>query len=228
MQTLETDHFYIYHYGEDSQTLLDVVNALEGSFTRLVNIFAAGLEANKVDLSERVKVTIYPNQQAFHQAINYHNPPDWIVGTASGGHIKIVSPANPGPSTNYDRMLTVVVHEFVHIVVNAAYATLHNIPEYLSEGLASYYSFQARGLQNLVRNAVKDNNFPDMNTVFAMNTSNGAYSYGHAFVEYVVEEYGTDTLLEYIQKQRIETVFDLSLSVFNDEWLAYLVKTYLP
>lgn len=90
----ETAHFGYYCRKADTRCLKDLAGSLEQNYVRITSDL-------EYEPDYKVKVYIYKDIKTFHQAIKMPFAPDWVIGSAVGNTVKMVSPINPGKVHNY-------------------------------------------------------------------------------------------------------------------------------
>lgn len=219
---VESKHFIVSCSMADEKCIKDVLNTFESNYDRVTGDL-------KCKLNEKVKVNIYPDINAFHKAIGNPNAPDWLVGTANGGIIRMVSPLNPGKVHNYSSMIKVVVHEFTHIVQGKISNHLYDMPLWLSEGTAVYEAGQIdNSLRRFVSNGIKNSTVPSLDDMNSNKFSDiGGYQYSYTVVEFIVKNYGYDRLIDLIKSpDDFKDILGISKEEFEKQWKDYLNKNY--
>ena len=222
-QQRETEHFVFYCMDQDVKALDDLAEALEGCYERTTT------DLGKAP-SGKVKVNIYPDIQSFHNAMGRPNDPDWSVGEAKNGALHMTSPLNPGPSRDYDGMLQVAVHEFVHIIINL----FGSVPSYLHEGVACYEAGQNdyQSLSAFITRQWNENKVPSLSSLEKFNSSSeGMYQYGPAFVDFIARCYGFDAVVALLEGKPLATAIgkngaSMQNQSFNEFWFKTLDNLY--
>lgn len=222
-QQRETEHFVFYCMDQDVKALDDLAEALEGCYERTTT------DLGKMP-SGKVKVNIYPDIDSFHNAMGRSNAPDWSVGEAKNGALYMTSPLNPGPAHNYDDMLQIAVHEFVHIIINL----FGNVPSYLHEGVACYEAGQNRydTLSSYIAGQMDQNKVPSLSSLEKYNSSSeGIYQYGPAFVDFIARCYGFDAVVALLEGKSLATATgkdgaSMQNQSFNEFWWQHLDNLY--
>lgn len=222
-QQRETEHFVFYCMDQDVKALDDLAEALEGCYERTTT------DLGKTP-SGKVKVNIYPDIDSFHNAMGRPNAPDWSVGEAKNGALYMTSPLNPGPSHDYDGMLQIAVHEFVHIIINL----FGNVPSYLHEGVACYEAGQNRydTLSSYIAGQMDQNKVPSLSSLEKYNSSSeGMYQYGPAFVDFIARCYGFDAVVALLEGKSLSTAIgkdgaSMQNQSFNEFWWQFLDNLY--
>lgn len=222
-QQRETEHFVFYCMDQDVKALDDLAEALEGCYERTTT------DLGKAP-SGKVKVNIYPDIDSFHNAMGRPNAPDWSVGEAKNGALYMTSPLNPGPAHDYDGMLQIAVHEFVHIIINL----FGNVPSYLHEGVACYEAGQNRyeTLSSFIAGQMDQNKVPSLSSLEKFNSSSeGMYQYGPAFVDFIARCYGFDAVVALLEGKSLATATgkdgaSMQNQSFNEFWWQHLDNLY--
>ena len=223
-QQRETEHFVFYCMDQDVKALDDLAEALEGCYERTTT------DLGKAP-SGKVKVNIYPDIDSFHNAMGRPNDPDWSVGEAKNGALYMTSPLNPGPSHDYDGMLQIAVHEFVHIIINL----FGNVPSYLHEGVACYEAGQNdyQSLSAFITEQMDQNKVPSLSSLEKFNSSSeGMYQYGPAFVDFIARAYGFDAVVALLEGKSLATAIgkdgaSMQNQSFNEYWWKFLSELYV-
>lgn len=222
-QQRETEHFVFYCMDQDVKALDDLAEALEGCYERTTT------DLGKAP-SGKVKVNIYPDIDSFHNAMGRPNAPDWSVGEAKSGALYMTSPLNPGPAHDYDGMLQIAVHEFVHIIINL----FGNVPSYLHEGVACYEAGQNRyeTLSSFIAGQMDQMKVPSLSSLEKFNSSSeGMYQYGPAFVDFIARNYGFDAVVALLEGKPLATAIgkdgaSMQNQSFNEFWWQFLDNLY--
>ncbi len=222
-QQRETEHFVFYCMDQDVKALDDLAEALEGCYERTTT------DLGKTP-SGKVKVNIYPDIDSFHNAMGRPNAPDWSVGEAKNGALYMTSPLNPGPAHDYDGMLQIAVHEFVHIIINL----FGNVPSYLHEGVACYearqYSYQE--LSEFVTNLMNKGQFLGLPDVEKFTSSSpGMYEYSYLFVDFIARIYGFDAVVALLEGKSLAAATEnsgasMQSQSFNQFWFQQIDNLY--
>lgn len=222
-QQRETGHFVFYCMDQDVKALDDLAKALEGCYERTTTDLGR-------TPSGKVKVNIYPDIDSFHNAMGRPNAPDWSVGEAKNGALYMTSPLNPGPAHNYDDMLQIAVHEFVHIIISL----FGNVPSYLHEGVACYEAGQNRyeTLSSFIAGQMDQNKVPSLSSLEKFNSSSeGMYQYGPAFIDFIARIYGFDAVVALLEGKPLATAIgkdgaSMQNQSFNEFWWQSLDNLY--
>lgn len=215
----ETGHFILYCFEDDRAVSADLVSQLERHYEQITSHLSHEPKGKSV-------VEIYPDLQSFHLAVGRPNGPDWFVGKAESGKIKMVTPLNPGPEHTFEGILQVVIHEFTHLVVDTM--TASEIPTWLDEGIALYEAEQSPVPQVVASQA--ETAFPNIADLhFNSGTDTGiVYAFSYTVVEFIVQEYGYDYLVKLVTAAGdFEAVFNLSETEFQQAWREFVMSEYV-
>ena len=214
--TATSEHFIINYWIEDAHAIGQILELLENNYNRITSFL-------QVELPEKSVLCVYPSIDKFHAAIGRAGAPDWVAGCFDEDSkiISIVSPNNPGTAHDYDSVLTIAVHELVHL---AAALVNNNAPSYLAEGLATFLAGQEDNVKEHIQEGIANDNFPTI--VQLKNMTDGIYQYGYAFVKYIVSEYTVDDMLKLYKTADISRTFAIDENEFHKNWKAYLIRAY--
>lgn len=215
----ETKHF-IFYFEEDSVKLIDVFNVLEKSYERISIAF-------NVKMTNKVKIEIYPSITEYHQRVYGKKVEEWKVGffDLEDTTIRMVSPNNPGNAHDYNEIIGVSVHEFVHYVT----PNLLKLPVWLREGLAMYYAEQLNDKEiDFLKTLIENNKIPKLSHLNNRNfVKKNGYVFSYTIVEFIIKNYGTEMLNKFINEPKsYEKVFSVKKRELNKKWQAYLRKEY--
>jgi hypothetical protein len=166
--------------------------SLSGVAARLSSIdaesFARSLSAAGLAPPERVEITLVANDDPRARAT-----PSWVVAQASGVHAITIYPQRIG-SYPYDSLESVVLHELVHLALNAR-ADERSLPRWFHEGVAvSVEAGWGIGSQaRLLLAAARDPGLDDLASLFASEAipeTTTAYLLSAALVEDVRRRHG--------------------------------------
>jgi RNA polymerase sigma-70 factor (ECF subfamily) len=221
-------HFNYYCALSDTSVIDTLSVLLESNLTRLSNIF-------NIQVIDNIKVYIYPSFETFHAAaeqIYNSTPPALLTGLCIDKYeLRIISPLNAEPVNNYGEILLVGVHESVHAFYFQEFESdFSQIIKWLFEGFATYEAQQYVS-RAIIRQRINENTLPTLMQLRDNNyfNSNYGYHFSHTAVEYIVDEYGYESL-EIILRDpnRFEDAFGLGVTeeVLNDRWHDYLRANY--
>jgi len=216
----ETEHFEFAAMDQDKDAVEDLAKALEDCYERVT------ADLKKTPTGKTI-VEVYPDLASYHRAIGQPNAPDWSVGqyTSSDGRIRMVSPNNPGPSHDYEGMLEVAVHEYVHRIVDLFG---RRQPIYLNEGIAAYEAGQGQNVGAFVKDQMPKNKVPSLSLLEKYNSnSEGLYQYGYAYIHFVTESYGFDKVISLLEGKSRTQVFGKDEQTINREWWDFLANEYV-
>lgn len=210
----ETDHFLFYCTDQDAQALDDLSETLENCYEKINS------DLGKVP-SGKTRIYLSPDLVTHHNVVGRPNAPDGSVGEARNGSVYMVSPLNPGPSHDYYGMLTVAVHEYVHIVVEQFG---RRQPSYLNEGIACYEAGQLGNIKYYVPKDIANGTLPSLADLEATNDSTLLYTYGPAYIDFVAKTFGFDKVISLLEGKSQEEVFGMSREALNEKWMDFLLS----
>jgi len=215
-----SEHFEISYNLSDEKVIPEVKEYLEENYERETTDL-------KQNIDEPIQVKIFPNLKSLHNAIkvNGHffwwmgDVQDWVVGSAMGGSIRMLSPLNPGNSGHtYEGILKVAVHEFTHIV--ASKINLNVSASIFSEGIALYEAQQNTNISNDLVTILPSS----IEELFSWKNDNdfGAsrvYALGGNFVGFIIENYGYDKFIELYKRDYSNNIFEEDIRQIYNSWI---------
>lgn len=201
-------HFEIWGFPGEQAAADTVISILSENYNRIATSLGT-------QLSQIVRVDIYPDLDSYHTAMGWTDAPDWSVGSAIGeANIRLVTPFNPGPAHTFASIMEISIHEMIHCFVSKI--SNYPLPIWINEGTATYYAYQgppsAAYLQSLI---AQNGGLPTLSDLNNGSTFGdiGGYSWSHTIVEFIVEQLGTSTMLS----QFLASNTDYSILGFSTE-----------
>lgn len=215
----ESEHFKYSSTKSDKEALDDLEENLESNYDRIAKNL-------KVTLDEKIDVSIYPNINEFHKAIGMMAAEDWLVGVARNGEILMVSPLSPGSVHTYDSLMSVIVHEYTHILVSDLNETTDL---YLNEGIAVVETNQIdNNTKYYLKESAKLDKLPSIDEM--KNKYSGLeqpYAFTGGFVEFIISDYGYDGIVKLIKNPNdIEIITGSTKENLEKNWKEYILTTY--
>ena len=180
---LDSPNFTVYYTEKDESAAQDVLAELEANGRRIID------DLHPVKTG-KYAIRIYPDLKTFHRAMDMPEAPDGVVGAAwSDSEMRMVSPANPGPTKSYQSMLQVAVHEFAHCVTaRLAAENDSSACIWLWESISLYEARQERSLSDLPY--MQTGGFPRFLDFTDAMQSSDIYQLGYTVGDYVVQNWG--------------------------------------
>ena len=221
--TKESQHFAFYSTKGDIGVLDSLTVILENNYARITNRLG-------IQIGKKINVKVFPDIKSFHVAIKYPDAPDWVVGGCIGVELLMVSPLNPGSVHNYESLMQVIVHEFVHIALYNSIGdkVVTSLPKWLNEGYAQYEAGQINEhIRKSVESSLREKVPPtwtQLNTASAMEFGHmNGYGLSVTIVEFLVTIYGIDKLVLLIKEpENIETIYSLPEKTLEKQWIQYI------
>ncbi len=167
------------------------------------------------DLSGSIKITVYPNCKALHEAIARPDAPDWLVGHYSLElrTISIVSPLNPGTQHTYESIFRTLHHQITNAFIFDVCTA--QVPAWLRIGLAMRESGQSA-------------NIPACETIptveeledpcFEFLVRRNGFTWSYYFVAFLDFRYGWDKVLELARDySSFEEILGISKAEFRSQ-----------
>lgn len=215
----ESEHFKYSSTKSDKEALDNLEENLESNYDRIAKDL-------NVTLDEKINVSIYPNINEFHKAIGIEDAEDWLVGVARNGEILMASPLNPGSVHTYDSLMSVIVHEYTHILVMNLNA---DTDTYLNEGIAvveanqldnntKYYLRETAKLDKLQSIDEMKNNYSGLEQPYLLSGG---------FVDFIINDYGYDGIINLIKNpDDLERITGNTKENLEKSWKEYILSTY--
>ena len=218
MELYETEHFRIYNQNESMDILKDIEKTLDSTYVLVQNFYDIKLE--------KTDVYVFSNQVKFQQlrdpTINENNKIDWWVWETMDKDILVVSPSLKINGHNYQSILGVFAHEFVHTINNRINKDC-NI--WINEGVALYLTNGYKSKDILKYYKIPCIEIFNINDQRKFAEDNG-YIFADKFIEYVNEKYINGKVLELIKDNDYEKILEKKLEIIYKEWIKYLEENY--
>lgn len=222
----ESNHFKFYCLERDKNSLQNLEKYLELAYPKITD----DLKAN---FDKKIDARIYPSTKEFKEAIQASEVPDWVVGDATQGDIRIVSPNSPPNGMEYIEIIAASIHEFTHLVSSKILSPETRWVFWIQEGISTFEAKQKLGptaKQRLYTEAM-NNSLPPITELEGRNDKmNGQYEYAYSLVEYSINKYGYEKFNEFIRKEYSKNdfinVFGISKEEFNQGWSKYIKQNY--
>lgn len=216
VEPIDEEHFeFILYDGLNNSDVAHVSTALNENYQRVID---------DLRIAEMPKVTIKIWADYNHFLDDMENDIG-IRYTGATGYIF-------GPTESrlyYNNQVDVAaVHEFAHLVSMQVNSTIPNNPRWLWEAVAVYENNEfvdPRTLPYMV-----SGNYPtlaELNTSYN-NSNHNIYQVGYVLLQYIVDTWGMDTVIELIQNNGNLTVsLGLTARQFETGWYQFLENEYL-
>ncbi len=229
-QKITRSIFVVYFQVNDLQNSEKILNSLQSSYLRLSQEIG-------VELVDSVVVFITPSKEVFQKMVG-ENIPQWSDGIAAPIHNTIILKSPRWIPSETDNK-AIATHELTHIILARAVKG-NPIPRWFNEGLAVYYSGEkGYASSTLVSKALLTDSIIPLNDIdevlqFHVDKAQLAYQESYLAIDYLMNQYGSDSVKKIIQKlgdglnlnQALLRVIDLDLWEFEDEWLDYIKRKY--
>ena len=220
MVLYDLEHFSIYHKNENIQTLKDIENVLNETYNKAIKFYEINIE--------NTDVYIYNNQLEFQKQknpdITIENVINWWVRETMYNKILAISPKlETNSGHNYQSILNVIAHEFIHTVNNKIN---NNCNIWIDEGIALYLSNGDKSKDILKKYNIPNIEIFNVNNVSTFNEENG-YIFADKIIEYVYNKYGKNKVIELIKNNNYENVLGKNIKEIYKEWVNYLNENYI-
>lgn len=232
---LETPHFSIYHYLQDSQNIRYFGSWAEAWYARHQQLF-------KDTLSEKNPLILYNNHADFLQTTVIES----LLGTGTSGVTEGYKNRVVMPFLQTNRETwRVLGHEMVHVFQyrmfqysdSLSLPHIMYVPLWFIEGMAEYLSLgHIDGHTAMwMRDAVARDDIPTIRDMTRNMAEYFPYRYGHAFLVYLTSRYGDDILPklltrfpQYGAENSFEKVLGISADSLSVDWERALKTYYQP
>jgi len=226
-------HFDVYYYSDEEDQLQRVVSFAESAYDYLSREFDH-------QIKQATPLIFYRTHAEFQQTNIINNYIAEGMGAfATPIRNRMVLPIDMPDSD----LMELVLHELTHIF---QYHVLYGgstgrgltqvAPTYISEGMASYFAKDETARDKMyLRDAVVNDNLPPITADFA---GFFAYRYGHAFFDYIEQEWGKEGVQEFLIELRgtlgarvgpaVSRAFFTNAEDFNSDFRRWLRQKYLP
>jgi hypothetical protein len=222
MQRMSRDGFSVIFEEPDRQGAADVLDALSAAKRRLSD--EMGLTTDPVE------IRLFPNRQAYNEALGTTVPADQVGNIADSGHVWLLAPRVDNPAEREDILKGAQVE-----IARLALSQIPNMPTWLREGAASY---EGRLWNDARQQYIKS--LVAMRRITSLRSLEGAsYNYlggavtAHTVVDYLAKTYGVpqvarlvDALKTKTLDQALQDVLGVSFAEVDRGWLQYLNQTF--
>ncbi len=224
----ELAHFHFYCAQEDQEVADLIAQRVEGRFVELCDRY-------HYDPNALIAFYIYPSTQAFHDAIEWSDAPEGVIGSWKIGQIQMVSPNASNTVHSFDsRFLYTPITDLVSVMLQTSYSSA---PHWFRLGLACYESGryieegETRKAGCLIMQAFieKRGDFPVFEDLedFSTFRQMKLHPYATILVAYIVKNWGFDVILPFLEDfSRFEEILGKTKADFREEWTEFLKKDF--
>ena len=230
----DTEHFELYHYADDPQTLKNLAELSESAYQKLS-------ETLKHQLSSPVPVIFYTTYTDFEQS-SLFQVSEGVLGVSE----PVLHRIGLHGDMSLDELAHVVEHELTHVFEfdilwggpSASLYALNVPPLWLFEGLSEYTTQDwSTWSSMIVRDAALNDRIPeitDSGDLYSRYPAprDPAYDFGHAIYDFIEERYGKSGIQDLWQALKsspligritpLKKAFNLKPAEFNYEFRKYL------
>lgn len=211
----ETQHgkFYSPSQEDDVQQVVEELALhYESHYERLTRMF-------HFSPSEKTKIHVYTDKAQFYESIGRQTEGTY---DAKDQTIKVFTPSQIRfvPSLHSDYM-DQLVHEFVHAIIQQINPVVGQM-KWLDEGTAYYAALQLEADLDKTHQFREIPTFEQLQSAtFFDDYGSSAYFYSGLIVQFIVDEYGLDSLNELIRDPyALETILNTSMEQLYKQWKA--------
>ena len=217
----------IYWYKGDESFVQELMATAQEALVRLAENTGASLE-------KPVKVHIYANAQDLQGSMIY--PQEWTGGVAFTRHGIIAIGIAPSNLNWGKRAMT---HELTHLVIHQmTFNPYNDLPTWLDEGLAMYNEGALSSqFATRLNKAIAEDSLISVRSIaspFSAYSEEAilAYAQSYSLVELLINNYGSDKMLELLNTFRqgsgydgaLENVYGFNMDGLNTLWRDYVSK----
>ena len=233
-----TEHFDIYYYTKDVETLQTVAQMAESAYAQVSDMI-------KHQLSAKVPMLYYKTTTDFQQS-NLFQPPEGALGVSEPLLFRLAVQGDMPASDLYE----LIVHEMSHIFQydllwgspgGVVYA-VSQPPLWVFEGFSEYSTKKWSPWSELiVRDAVLNDRLPELSGSGAMFSRfplirDPAYDFGHALYDYIESAYGKNGVRNFWQTMKnsslvrrmnpVQRAFNMNYRQFSHNFNKHMREKY--
>ena len=232
-KTYRSTHFVIYFYEKEANSLQKVASFAESAYDDISR-------ALNFQIPKPINLIYYATHADFEQTNTLLNfIPEGVGAFALPTRNRMVLPIDmPDP-----KLQQLIAHELTHVfqfemLFNGNYlrAMTTNAPQWLMEGMASYFGKDEDAKDQMVlRDAVLSDRVPEISTRQVYGYI--AYRFGHAVFDFIAAEWGQDAVRDFLFEYRnqiganieraVKRTFNVSGEDFDIRFRRYLRQRYL-
>ncbi len=225
----ESSHFELYCEEKDQKAGDFLLKLAERHFVKLSKDF-------NENYKNKIKIMVYPDITAFHNAINKPSSPEWLVGGSDveKQSINIVSPNNPGSVHNYDSIMRVSKVSLAHLFIHNKYNN-KGYPRWLNQGasfLVSNYFIRPIVKEWFLEVQSKNITIPSIEQLDNIDDELAfvkidGYRISYSLVEFLNEKWGWDIVLKLFDDYgSFEKILDVNKEQFKTQWIQFVKNKY--
>lgn len=232
-QTYKSTHFTIYFYKKEEVTLAKVASYAESAYDEI----SRGLN---FQIPKSINLIYYADHSDFEQTNTLTDfIPEGIGAFALPARNRMVLPVD----LSDEKLQQLIAHELTHVFQfeiifggNYLRAATTNAPQWLMEGMASYFGNDEDNKDRMVlRDAVLSDQVPEVSQKGVSGYF--AYRFGHAVFDFIAAEWGKDAVREFVFEFRtvigpsidkaVKRAFNISAEDFDIKFRRFLRQRYL-
>ena len=216
LEETQDKHFdFILYNGLSTTNIADISEALENNYGRIIN----DLQVQSMPV---ITIKIWADYTNFLDAMEND------IGTRYNGATGYILGMSEFRLFYTNDVALAAVHEFAHVVSMHVNSSIPNNPRWLWEAVALYESNDFINPGTL--SYMVSGDYPtldELNTDY--NSSNHyIYSVGYVLLEYIVETWGMDTVIDLIKNNgNIPNLLGISVQEFEAGWFTFVEVKYL-
>jgi hypothetical protein len=232
-QTYKSTHFTIFFYKREEVTLAKVASYAESAYDDISRAF-------NFQIPKSINLIYYADHSDFEQTNTLLNfIPEGVGAFALPSRNRMVLPVDLPD----EKLQQLIAHELTHVFQfeilfggNYLRAATTNAPQWLMEGMASYFGNDEDNKDRMVlRDAVLSDQVPEVSQKGVSGYF--AYRFGHAVFDFISAEWGKDAVREFVFEFRTvigasidkaaKRAFNVSAEDFDIKFRRFLRQRYL-
>ena len=221
----KTTHFtFLFSSSIDSLSVVGLSKALEDSYSKI----SSNLNTTP---AENIEVNIYAQRWRYIKASGHWNATGSIEGISK---LHFIADDHLDTETS-----TIHIHEFVHAVflkllidrepkpLNAKMfdEKFSTLPVWLWEGVSVFEAGEFHEPKTLAY--FSNGRYPQISELNSRSDGQKIYTCGYTIIEYILEEYGKDKLIELIESYGdLKKVLNLTEEEFSSNWHHFIKNKY--
>jgi len=230
---IDTEHYQILYYDDMRPFMPHVARMAERWYTRLSEVTGHGYIEE-----DRKSLIFYADDADFRQTnIVPGFIPGGVRGLAEPLRERVTMPLTPNHAVTHHVLGHEQVHSFQFDFARRAGINLNNLPLWLVEGMAEYYSLgRQHTLTSMwMRDAVINDRLPSFTELTRQMQLYNPYRFGHALLAYMGGMYGDQRTWDYLGASgvvgpaaAVDSLFDISADNLIEQWHNSLNQHYQP
>lgn len=158
-KNIKSSHFIIYYKKTDIKFIDNLKDNLENYYQKITEEIGFTRYNNFWIWENRAKIYVYDTKKDYIMATNQ---PDWSLGVANAKDKIISTYYNVKDREFFDK---IILHELAHLIFREFVGFSSNVPIWLDEGVASFFSKDYSFIKPAIQQILKDNKYILLNNL---------------------------------------------------------------